>query len=388
MLPDCRQLFPFNTDIINLDHGGFGGTSTEILAARAKILEDIEAFPPRAFFDDGEKDYYRHAWRDATKLIAKRFAAGTGDIALISNVTDGVNALLYSLSFNPGDEIVIGSLAYGAVINAVETIAARQGAHLIQAHFKFPQPRAEQCIESLTSVLTPRTRLVILDHITSGTALILPVTDMVKICRERGIPVLVDGAHAPGNVPVNLTQLNPDWYVANLHKWYFVPRSCGFLWARHDRQENLKPAILSWDIHERFPRSFEWTGTRDPSSFMSIPAAFAFMDRFGESEVRRHNHSLILEGLELLSRAWGATRETPQEMIANMSLIPLHHRLSSFATDDGRRRIQGTLWKDYKIACPCILHDEQLYLRISAQIYNQIQDYERLDFDIRTMAAS
>jgi isopenicillin-N epimerase len=189
---------------------------------------------------------------------------------------------------------------------------------------------------------------------------------------------LADGAHAPGSVALDIPAVGADWYVGNLHKWYFAPRGCGFLWARPDRRERLAPTILSWDIDRPFPHSFEWTGTRDPSAWLSAPAAFDFMDRFGEAEVRKHNHDLVMEGSRLLSRAWSVENQTPESMIAGMALVPLPAISGFSTTEEGRAKIQATLWADHRIACPCILFGGSLYVRVCAQIYNEIKDYEKL----------
>ena len=189
---------------------------------------------------------------------------------------------------------------------------------------------------------------------------------------------MVDGAHTPGNVALDIQAIQADWYVASVHKWYFVPRGCGFLWAHQDRQKNLMPTVLSWGIDEPFPHSFWWTGTRDPSSWLSIPSAFAFVDHLGEERIRKHNHALVREAAMLLTKAWDVENETPDNMTAGMTLIPMPDSASFLATKDGRANIQKTLWDAHQIACPCILFEDRLYVRIAAQIYNNIDDYERL----------
>src|SRR5271163_3293439 len=182
----------------------------------------------------------------------------------------------------------------------------------------------------------------------------------------------------PGNVALDISAVGADWYVGNLHKWYFAPRGCGFLWAHPDRRERLAPTVLSWDIDKPFPHSFEWTGTRDPSAWLSVPAAFDFMDRFGEDEVRKHNHDLVMEGTRLLARAWKVEIPTPESMITGMALAPLPAISGFSATEVDRAKIQATLWEDHRIACPCILFGGRLHVRVCAQIYNEIEDYEKL----------
>jgi isopenicillin-N epimerase len=209
---------------------------------------------------------------------------------------------------------------------------------------------------------------------------------MTRLCRERGVAVLVDAAHAPGQVAVDINAIQPDWYVANLHKWYFVPRGCGFLWATEARQDSLMPPVLSWDIGEKFPDRFDWTGTHDPTPWLAIPEAFAFMDQFGEEKVRAHNHRLVLEGAALLATAWDVKVTVPEGMIGSMVLVPLPKDLPYALTDQERLRLQEDLEKKYSIiSCvPFSSHDRH-YVRIAASIYNELSDYKKLAIAINAM---
>ena len=291
-LPGGKAAFAFAAGTTYLDHGGFGVAPREVLRVAFEMREAVEA-APRPFFDQE----CRPRWRDVAGRVARRFSAAAGDLALVDNVTDGVNAVLRALALRPGDEILTTSMTYGALARAARRIAEEKGADIIEAPIPFPTPSPELCVEAIRATLTPRTRLAILDHVTSPTALVLPIAEMARACRDRGVMVLADGAHAPGNVALDIPAVGADWYVGNLHKWYFAPRGCGFLWAHPDRRERLAPTVLSWDIDKPFPHSFEWTGTRDPSAWLSTPAAFDFMDRFGEANVRKHNHDLVMEGI-------------------------------------------------------------------------------------------
>ena len=380
-LDEGRALFGFAQDAIYLDHGSFGVAPREVLAVAARWRAQVEA-APRAFFDLD----CRPLWRESAALVARRFGAQAQDLALVDNVTDGVNAVLRAQKLAPGDEILTTSMTYGAVANAVRLIAAETGARVAVARLPWPAPDPEACVAALAAAIGPRTRLAVLDHVTSATALVLQVAAMVAACRARGVATLVDGAHAPGQVALDLEAIDADWYAANLHKWHFVPRGCGFLWARGDRQAGLAPTVLSWDIDRPFPHSFEWTGTRDPAPWLSIPAAFEFMDRFGIENVRAHNRALVLQGARLIADAWGVAIETPDAMIAGMALVPLPESARFRATEEGRDAVQKTLWDAHRIGCACMLFEGRLYLRVCAQIYNELGDYERLARAVAGMA--
>jgi isopenicillin-N epimerase len=370
----ARDLFPLKETAVYLNHGGFGVAPREVMAARAAILQGIEEAPGPFFAHD-----YRGKWNSTAAYLAARLGVGAGSLALVDNVTDGINAVLRAFAFKPGDEILTTSLTYGAIDLAAEHIARQCAATVVRMPIPFPNPSPERCLEALQAALTPRTRLAVLDHITSSTALVLPVAEMARICRERDVAVLVDGAHVPGNVALDISSISADWYVANLHKWYFVPRGCGFLWAAPNRHGSLVPNVLSWDIKREFPHSFEWTGTRDPSAWLSIPAAFAFMDRFGEEKVRPHNHSLVREGMALVAETWKVPVDTPDSMIGSMALVSLPDNITCATDEESQIRLQKRLWDEFGIeACPSFHHNGTIWLRFSAQIYNSLADYENL----------
>ena len=371
---EARDLFPLKETAVYLNHGGFGVAPREVMAARDVILREIEEAPSPFFTHD-----YRRKWNSTAAYVAARLGVAADSLALVDNVTDGINAVLRAFAFKPGDEILTTWMTYGAIDLAAEHIARQCGASIVRMPIPFPNPSPERCLEALQAALTPRTRLAILDHVTSSTALVLPVAEMARLCREHGVAVLVDGAHVPGNVALDISSIPADWYVANLHKWYFVPRGCGFLWAAPDRRRGLVPNVLSWDIKREFPHSFEWTGTRDPSAWLSIPAAFAFMDRFGEENVRAHNHALVREGMTLLAEAWKVRLHTPDCMIGSMALVPLPDDMPRATDEESRLRLQKTLWDGFGIeACPSFHHGGTIWLRFSAQIYNSLADYEKL----------
>jgi isopenicillin-N epimerase len=371
---DSRSLFLFEPGLIYLNHGGFGATPKEVLGAKQRILTEIEKNPAGMF-----QHNLRNLWHEMVEKIAWRFSLDTDSLAIVDNVTDGIVAVLRSLSLETGDEILLTSMNYGAVAIAARHIAEKQGAKITLAALRFPDPDPQQCIDAVRQALTPRTKIAIVDHITSPTGLLMPLTDLIAACHTRGIPVLVDGAHAPGQIALDISALKGDWYVANLHKWYFVPRGCGFIWAAPGRRSGLRPNVLSWDIDYPFPSNFGWTGTRDPSSWLAIPAAFDFMDRFGESVVRQHNHELIRAAVTRLAEMWKFRVTTPDAMTAAMTLVSAPEGLPYPATDEGRARFEVDLKDQYKIMVnPSFAHDGKIWIRITAQIYNRVEDYEKL----------
>lgn len=371
---NSRDLFLLQPGLAYLNHGGFGAAPKDVLNEKKRILDEIEKNPVDLLAHN-----IRPQWHAVAGKIADRFSLGANSVAIVDNATDGIEAVMRSLSLQAGDEILTTSMTYGSVAMAARHIAAKQGATVTIAELRIPNPDPQQCIEAITQALTPRTKLAILDHITSATALVMPLADMIAACRARDVFVLVDGAHAPGHIALDIADLKANWYVANLHKWYFVPRGCGFLWAATDSQNGLMPNVLSWDIGYPFPSNFAWTGTRDPSNWLSVPAAFDFMDRFGESAVRQHNHKLIRDATALLADMWGFRVTTPDAMTAAMTLVPAPDGLPYSATDEGRARLEIDLKDKHNIVVnPAYAHEGRIWLRITAQIYNGIEDYKKL----------
>jgi isopenicillin-N epimerase len=374
LTPDSRSLFQFASNLIYLNHGGFGAIPRSVLDEKKRILDEIEKNPM-----DFLSHKIRPQWHQAANRIANRFSCQPNSVAIVDNATDGVEAVLHSLSLKPDDEILTTSMTYGAVAMAAQYIAAKQGARVTVAELRFPDPEPEQCLEAIAQTITSRTKIAILDHITSSTALLMPLKEMIDACRARGVPVLVDGAHAPGQVALDLRTLKADWYIGNLHKWYFVPRGCGFLWAASGQENRLMPNVLSWDINQPFPSNFAWTGTRDPSNWLAISAAFDFMDRLGESAVCEHNHQLMHNAVALLADMWKFRVSTPDAMTAAMALVPAPDRLPYPATDEGRCQLEADLKDKHNIILnPALVHQGRIWLRITAQIYNDLGDYEKL----------
>jgi isopenicillin-N epimerase len=227
----------------------------------------------------------------------------------------------------------------------------------------------------------------VLDHVSSETALVMPLAAMAAACRSAGVPVLVDGAHAPGPIAVDIAGLEVDWYAANLHKWCFAPRSCGILWAAPGRQAALHPGVISWGITEDdWLQEFEWTGTRDPSPWLAAPAGLDFMrDAVGVEAMRRHNHELAWRSALALGERWGRPWKTPESMVGCMVTVPLPARLGPAGVENAQR-LRDALLFGHRIEAPVIARDGALWARLSMQVYNEDDDVERFAAAIESLA--
>jgi isopenicillin-N epimerase len=253
---------------------------------------------------------------------------------------------------------------------------------------KVPYPRFDpaRLVTEVVAAIGPRTRLAIFDHITSQSALILPVAELAARCHDRYVAVLIDGAHAPGALPLDVPALGVDWYVANLHKWAHAPRSCGLLWAHETRQAGLHPPVISWGLGQGFLAEFDWVGTRDPTPWLAAPAGIAFLQELGFDEVRRYNHDLAWRAAEALTERWETTIPCDESRVGSMVTVPLPASLGATAADAARLR-DALLEQDH---IEVQLHDGHgsLWVRVSAQVYNDWSDIERLGDAIAGKLAS
>lgn len=258
----CRTEFLLDEGFPTTNHGAYGATPRPVLAAQDEWRARMERQPSR-FFNGTILPALRATADELGAFVGARGA----DIRFVGNATEGINGVLRSLAFAPGDEIVALRHVYGAVRNTIRHVCAMSGARMVEVPVAFPRPDDADILSELEGALTARTKLALLDHITSSSALLLPIQAMIATCHAHGVRVLVDGAHAPGQVPLDLTALDADWYVGNCHKWLFAPKGCGFLWARADRQAGIHPAVISHGYGQGFTAEFDWTGTRDPSAW-------------------------------------------------------------------------------------------------------------------------
>lgn len=368
-----RAAWPLEERAVYLNHGTVGVTPRTVMAAQNRIRDEIEAHPARFLLRELGPRLRRAADRVAGEL------GGQGeDWVFVENATTGVNAVLRSLELEPGDEVLVCDQTYGAVVRAARHVCARAGATLRQVTLPFPPESPDQVVEAVTSALSSRCRLAILDHITSETALILPIADLAAACRARGIPVLVDGAHAPGMLALDVPAIGADFYVGNLHKWAFAPRSCAVLWVAPRRQADLHPAVVSWGYEQGLTEEFDWTGTRDPSAALASGAAFDFIAGLDAAAMRRWNHALVRDGAALLGGA-----VAPEAMTGAMTLAPL-------PPSAGTQKAQGDalrarLLDEYRIEVPVVPVGDRLWLRLSAQVYNSLEDFERLRTALRAL---
>ena len=341
-----------------------------VLAEQDRWRRRMEAQPTRFFFLE-----LPGALREAAGALAGFVGAQADDVVFIPNATTGANAVLRSLRLQADDEIVHVSHVYNAVRNTIAHVAGQAGATVVVAEVPFPRPDAATILKNIEQAIGKRTRIAVIDHITSPSGLVLPIEAIIRLCHSAGVPVLVDGAHGPGQVPLDLPALDPDWYVATCHKWLAAPKGCGFLYARADRRTELHPVTISHGYGQGFTAEFDWTGTMDPSAFLSLPAAIAFCERLGGRALMERNRTLARDAGDLLAAALGTEVGALPGMAGSMASVRLPLGLEPTRSEAVRvrRALQAV-----NVDSPVHPFTDGMWLRLSAYAYNEIADYERL----------
>lgn len=370
-----------DADVTYLNHGTVGAPPKRVLRKQQALRDEMERQPSRFVLRE-LSGHQPMPWRHESRLreaighIAPFVGSRPEDLVFVPNVTTGLNAVLRSVTLGPGDEVVISDLAYGAVALAAGVVTRDRGATLRTVEMPHPLRDSGDVVDTIVRALTPRTKLVVVDHITAQTALVLPVAMIAAECHARGVPVLVDGAHAPGSIILDIPAIGADWYAANLHKWAHAPRACGILWAKPEHQSTLHHPVVSWGSGRGFHAEFEHNATSDPTSYLAAPEGLALLREWDFDAVLAYIHGLAWEAGRALTDCWGTTLDAPQDMIGAMVTAPLPDEVGT-TTDDAMRLRLALLAEDH-IEVQLHAWRGRLWTRVSAQVYNDRSDIMRL----------
>jgi isopenicillin-N epimerase len=377
-----RAEWALDPDVLYLNHGTVGAPPRRVLEAQQRIRDEVERQPSEfllrrlssiTFSLPGAE---RPLMRVAADQVAEFLGARGDDLVFVDNATSGANAVLRSLTFAPGDEILITDQIYGAFGKAAQYAARRAGATVRTVALPSPARDPAEFVDVVGAALSPRTKLAIVEHIAAETALILPLAQIAARCHAAGVAVLADGAHAPGAIALDIPALGVDWYTANLHKWAWSARSLGILWAAPARQVDLHPPVISWGLDQGFAAEFDWVGTRDPSAALTAPVGIAFMRELGLDRVRGYNHGLAWEAARFLSDRFGTALGMDESFVGTMAAVALPARFGS--TQEQAVRLRDRLLFEERIELQVHAARGGIHVRVSAQIYNQSSDLERL----------
>jgi isopenicillin-N epimerase len=372
-MADLRDLFLLRPDVVFLNHGSFG-------ACPRPVFEDYRAW--QLELERQPVDFLGRRlaglMREARQVLANFVGADADDLVYVPNATTGLNLVARSLPLKPGDEVLATDHEYGALDRTWRFICAKRGARYIRQSVPTPITSVQQVVDAIWSGVTDRTRVLSVSHITSSTALIVPVAELVHRARQVGIITLVDGAHAPGQVPLDLRNLGADFYVGNCHKWMMAPKGSAFVHAQPDRQPLLEPLIVSWGWQSempgpsRFIDEQEYQGTRDIAAYLAVPAAIQFMKAHNWLAVQRDCHELIRHARREITGLTGLAPITPDgpTWFAQMAAFPL--------PDCDGETLQRRLCDEFAVEIPIIAWNGTILVRISVQGYNSRADVNAL----------
>ncbi len=371
-------------DTCFLNHGSFGATPFAVLEEQTRLREKIENDPVRFF----ERDYIP-LMSSSIKKLAEFMNADPKGMALVKNTTEGVNTVLRSLVLNPGDEILVTNHSYQACWNAVDFVTERAGAKTVVVEIPFRVENEDEIVDLVMGSVSERTVLAMVDTVTSATGLRMPFERLVKDLQSAGVDVLLDAAHGPGIVPLDLIALDAAYCTGNCHKWLCTPKGSAFLHIRSDRKKFMKPLSISHGAsfegtdQEKFEFEFGWPGTQDPTPWLCIPLAIDFLDSLVEGgwpEIMERNRKLALEGRRILCNALGTTEPVPDSLVSSIASVEMPGE-----GEVGPMSMEGDPYHNYLldefgIQVPVFpwRHHGRRYIRISAQLYNSVEEYEFL----------
>jgi len=368
-----RQQFLLRSDITYLNFGSFGACPRPIFEKYQQFQLELEQEPVQFIVETGPQ--YLKTSREA---LASYINVDADDVVFVVNPSHAVNIVAKSLALQPGDEVLTTSLEYGACDRTWEFYCGKAGANYIKQPIQLPLVSREDFVEQFFKGVTSKTKLIFLSHITSSTALRFPVELVVTEAQKRGLLTFVDGAHAPGQLPLDLTMLGVDFYTGACHKWMMTPKGSSFLYTKKERQFLLEPLVVSWGYksdhpsHSLFLDYHQTQGTRDFSAFLCIPAALTFMKEYHWDQVSAACRALVIENAPRFF-----------ELLNTGPLAPLQDdfilQLCSFKlpTSDAER-IKSILFNQFRIEIPVMRHGSDVYLRYSIQAFNSHEDLDKL----------
>ncbi|XP_077987113.1 uncharacterized protein LOC144441416 [Glandiceps talaboti] len=374
--------FLFGQDIIPCNHGSFGTTPRTVMLTRVRILREVERCPDEFFRKNSSMLY-----EEALICVADFVGANIEHLVFVENTTSGINCIMKSMKWRKGDSVLVSSLTYPAIKNTALDVSdnSEHGPNVVSLEIKLPILGKEEIVQQYRDILEsePTIKVAIIDHITSGTALLMPIKELIVVCHSKGVQVIVDGAHAPGQVQLKLEQLGADYYVGNLHKWVFAPRGCALLWVHPKHYKKVKPLVTSHCYQQSLQNQFFMQGTRDISTYLCAPAAIEFYNDIGGFEkISKYNKDLLQWAMNMLVQEWKTeSLPIPDDMRAPfMGLVALPATskktfLTTAAEGASLDHLIKAIYEKSKVVCVILNIQDRLWCRISVQVYNTKSDF-------------
>ncbi len=373
LFPDLAQDFLLRPDMTFLNHGSFGACPRPVFERYQAWQRELEAQPV-----DFLMRRLTGLLAEARANLAAYVGTSAENVVFVPNATKGTNIVVRSLDLQPGDEVLGTNHEYGAAERTWRFVCAKRGAKYVTQPISLPVDDPEATVEEFWQGVTERTRVIFVSHITSPTALTLPVAQICQRAKAAGILTVIDGAHVPGQLDLALDELGADFYTGNCHKWLCAPKGSAFLYASPEKQALLEPLVVSWGWESRNPSGspfidyLEWVGTNDPAAYLSVPAAIEYQTQHNWAEVRRACHEFGVQLRDEIQAIAGLPHIMPADDRWWMQLVAV-----PISTDDPIE-LKHRLWDEHRVEVPIITWEDRTFVRVSLQAYNSIDDGERL----------
>lgn len=377
--PEVRALWPLDPGVAHLNHGSFGAVPSSVVAEQDRWRALMES-NPTGFF-----------WRvlpealETARLAAARFVgAEPGGFVFLTNATTAINTVLAGVELSDRDEVLVTDHGYGAIRLAVERACTLTGATPVVHLVDLPRRGSDELVDAVLAGVTDRTKLAIVDQVASPTGVVFPAAELVRELRHRGVLSLVDGAHVPGMIDLDLLELDPDFWTGNFHKWCCAPRGAGGLYVRAEHRERIAPLVTSWDALEGFVKAFGWLGTADYTPYLSVPSAFGFMEVLGWDRLRRHNRELAGYGARVVGEALGTPPPTEADAFEAMTFVALPEATAVTAAAQAKV-LSARIASELRAEVAVVSWRGRGHIRLSAQVYNAPAEYDRLAAGLRRL---
>ena len=368
-----KNLWYLDNNVIFLNNGSFGAAPKAVINEKNRISELIEHQPVSFYLD-----YYHPKINETRNLLCNFINSKTHNLVMTDNATTGVNTVLFSLmnELRPGAELMTTNHVYPAIRNAMKHICLIKSLNYREIEIPFENVNNQIILDIVHKNLSEKTAIAIFDHVASSTGIIFPVKQLSELCRNNGTIAIIDGAHAPGMLKLDLQDINADFYTGNCHKWLFAPKGCAFLWVNDNFLDKIHPLTISLYYNTNIQAEFDWLGTREPSSWLALNAALEFYNSFGADNIYNYNHNLVVHASNLICSEFGWSRATGDDMIGFMSSFELPgYENANFET---MKILRNLFLKNFNIELPFFTFGNRLLFRISAQVYNEFHDFDIL----------
>ncbi|MBC8203307.1 MAG: aminotransferase class V-fold PLP-dependent enzyme [Planctomycetes bacterium] len=358
-------------EITYLNHGSFGARPVEVFEAQVAFKREFERSPIQ-FLDREGKERVSVARRTISRFLD----CSDEQLGFVENATTGIGCVLQSLSLSKGSEIVSTSHVYNGVRQLLRSYVEKNSCTYREIDIPTPIATNDEIVSRILDGFSSQTTLLVIDHVASVTGIVFPVAKIISACRERGVAVLVDGAHAPGMLDLSINALSPDWYVGNLHKWVCGPPGAGFLWVNSQYLNSTHPMTVSHFYEQGFTNEFDWQGTRDITSILGAAIAVEWGSTIGWQKIRSHNHRIATEMQKRLVDLWGVVSMSPLDgsMIGAMASVqlPAHYRFD----EQELSAFQARMYHCSRVEVPLMLWQGTPVVRLSGQLYSKSDDID------------